>query len=271
MTDPIKERRLALVLSATLLVGLACTCGTPLDRLRSGTAGDLIGGGVGGRAWFDTDRNGLQDEGEPGLKGVQVRLLDEAGKQVDAAVTDADGSYEFAGHEAGTYVIWFTAPDTLEFTLNGVGSDETVDSDAIVTSGQTDSFGYDGLSSVTRDAGMVNVDTTPTRAPATPTSEVMPTEPVAMPQAHITYEHTSPGNFSEIVIDIILMQEGQEISGTVTGPAVAGDGTFTAVGDAQGMDQCRVVIFQFGLYDVDIPDLGISQPVNVVAATPTPF
>ncbi|MFD2840743.1 SdrD B-like domain-containing protein [Populibacterium corticicola] len=58
---------------------------------------------VGDLVWIDTDRNGLQDGGEPGIPGVKLILTDGAGNAVTdvdgnavkPAVTDENGNYTF--------------------------------------------------------------------------------------------------------------------------------------------------------------------------------
>lgn len=58
---------------------------------------------VGDYVWFDENRDGIQDDGEPGIKGVKLVLVgpdgkpvtDVFGKPVEPAVTDGKGFYEF--------------------------------------------------------------------------------------------------------------------------------------------------------------------------------
>ena len=70
-----------------------------------GVIGDLV--------WFDANCDGIQDEGEEGLEGVTVVLLDDLGDPVDPpAVTDRDGRYLFQGLFAGRYTV-VVDPDTL--------------------------------------------------------------------------------------------------------------------------------------------------------------
>ena len=45
---------------------------------------------VGGVVWVDSDRDGVRDEGEPGLKGVAVKLL-RGGSEAGSAKTNAEG------------------------------------------------------------------------------------------------------------------------------------------------------------------------------------
>ena len=53
---------------------------------------------IGNRIWVDTNRNGIQDPGEPVAKGVTVRLYDREGALAGTAVTDSSGTYYFASN-----------------------------------------------------------------------------------------------------------------------------------------------------------------------------
>src|SRR5690606_27074164 len=46
---------------------------------------------VGDLVWSDTDRDGIQDDGESGVAGVTVELLDADGNVVDTTTTTAEG------------------------------------------------------------------------------------------------------------------------------------------------------------------------------------
>ncbi len=91
---------------------------------------------IGDFVWADTDGNGLQDAGEPGLAGVKAVLKDAGGKQVASVVTGPDGSYLFDGLEDGTYQVCFTLDDHHP-TARHAGED-TRDSDADPASGCAD-------------------------------------------------------------------------------------------------------------------------------------
>ncbi|MBT8198105.1 MAG: hypothetical protein KJO84_06345, partial [Acidimicrobiia bacterium] len=57
-------------------------------------------GSIGDFVWLDSNGDGVQDAGEPGIPGVTVTLSGDA----DAtAVTDANGLYGFADLAAGEY------------------------------------------------------------------------------------------------------------------------------------------------------------------------
>lgn len=124
--------------------------GTAATGSSTGTADSvaLVGGGsdptldfgfvplyaIGDRVWYDQDRDGVQDDGEPAIPGVTVTLLDGGGVEVASTVTDAEGHYVFDELAAGTYRLRFelglVPAVTTQFTAAsaGAGSD---DSDAV--------------------------------------------------------------------------------------------------------------------------------------------
>lgn len=65
---------------------------------------------VGDRMWIDLDADGKQDDGEPGLEGVTIRLLDKDGNVVATQVSKPDGSYRFDGLPEGQYSIAVIPP-----------------------------------------------------------------------------------------------------------------------------------------------------------------
>jgi hypothetical protein len=90
---------------------------------------DLVHSSVGGRAWFDDNGDGLQDEEEPGIEGVEVALMSPTGEELATTVTDEDGNYAFEELLLGEYQLSFAQPDNLLFTLTDEGTDDEVDSD----------------------------------------------------------------------------------------------------------------------------------------------
>ncbi|MFD5467275.1 SpaA isopeptide-forming pilin-related protein [Kitasatospora sp. NPDC127059] len=50
---------------------------------------------IGNRVWYDTNKNGIQDPGEPPVPGATVNLYDAAGKLVATTKTTARGEYYF--------------------------------------------------------------------------------------------------------------------------------------------------------------------------------
>ncbi|HXK08237.1 MAG TPA: SdrD B-like domain-containing protein [Vicinamibacteria bacterium] len=56
---------------------------------------------VAGRVWLDTNANGVQDIGEPGIANVEVTLKDQFGTPVAVGITDVNGRYLFSGVAPG--------------------------------------------------------------------------------------------------------------------------------------------------------------------------
>ena len=98
-------------------------------------AGVVALGSVGDFVWVDTDRDGVQDEGERGLGGVLVTLsgTDVFGNPVELSMsTDDDGSYLFAGLVPGVYTVTFG--DAAGYGHSPVGGgDAGTDSNPVVT------------------------------------------------------------------------------------------------------------------------------------------
>ncbi|WP_200837586.1 SdrD B-like domain-containing protein, partial [Ruania rhizosphaerae] len=93
---------------------------------------DLVS--VGDYVWIDEDRDGIQDEGETPVEGVEITLLDENGEVVATTTTDEDGYYVFTDLDVNTdYTIEFPTTitvdgDTYPLTTAGAGDDTSLDS-----------------------------------------------------------------------------------------------------------------------------------------------
>ena len=91
---------------------------------------------VGDTVFIDTNGNGVQDSGEPGIAGVTIVLTGPSGTLT--TVTDSDGKYVFAALEPGTYSVVIdltTLPAGLgattptSFTVALVGGSTFLDAD----------------------------------------------------------------------------------------------------------------------------------------------
>ncbi len=89
---------------------------------------------LGDRVWYDTDRDGLQDAGEPGVQGIGVNLYGGGactGTALFSSTTDADGLYAFADLQPGTFCLQFSGiPSGWMISPQNQGPDDAVDSDA---------------------------------------------------------------------------------------------------------------------------------------------
>jgi len=134
---------------------------SPTGLAASGEVEDYALAALGDYVWVDSNSDGVQNDGNTGLNGVTVNLLNGSG----SAVVDASGNpittltannpqtgnpgwYEFAGLPAGSYIVQFLAPGGYLFTNSGQGGDAALDSDANTDTGRS--------AVVTLAAGQVN-------------------------------------------------------------------------------------------------------------------
>ncbi len=155
---------------------------------------------IGDFVWFDTDADGLQDDDEPVMTDVTVRLLDEDGNVLDETTTNNSGVYEFADILPGDYIVEFVPPAGHGFTLQEEGLDSGIDSDVDRATGRSRLVSLaTGSSNLTVDAGMASgqvlaaieaevasrsasLNTTNTPVPTAvpvPTATAVPISPVA--------------------------------------------------------------------------------------------
>ncbi|MBL9135953.1 MAG: carboxypeptidase regulatory-like domain-containing protein, partial [Verrucomicrobiales bacterium] len=114
----------------------------------SANFGDQAAGTIGGIVFDDLNGNGIQETGEPGLGGVDVKLLGTSGQR--NAVTSGNGSYLFTGVDPGAYTLEETDPAGFSSTTPNLRT-------LILTSGAavTANFGDQAVGSV---AGIVFAD-----------------------------------------------------------------------------------------------------------------
>jgi hypothetical protein len=85
---------------------------------------------IGNFIWNDTDRDGIQDVGEPGLAGATVRLFTAANVLVGSSITTTTtGSYAFTGLQPGQYYVRVTPPAGYLATKKDLGGNDLTDSD----------------------------------------------------------------------------------------------------------------------------------------------
>jgi hypothetical protein len=96
---------------------------------------------LGDKVWLDTNGDGVQDPGEPGLPGVTVILYASDGTTViTSTITDQNGKYLFSNLNAGSYIVGFsTITSSLEFTQQNTPGDNgnNTNSDADPVTGKS--------------------------------------------------------------------------------------------------------------------------------------
>ncbi len=135
----------------------------PGDNITTIDAGffvpDPIPAQVGNFVFEDLDKDGIRDNGEPGIPNVTVKLQNEDGVTLQTTTTDEDGKYNFIILVAdGFYKVMFNTPDGFEPTVqSGNASDGGVnDSDSDPTTNMTELFlvnAGDNISTI--DAGFI--------------------------------------------------------------------------------------------------------------------
>jgi|GEM_PF-3628137 len=113
-------------------------------------------GSISNFVWLDTNQNGIQDVGEPGIEGVIVKLYLHASPAtlIGTTVTDGTGFYIFDQLCPGNYSLQFIPPAGFVFTLQNQGGDDE-DSDANPATGSTVIFTLgDGEVNPTIDVGL---------------------------------------------------------------------------------------------------------------------
>ena len=123
-------------------------------------------GSLSGRYFIDANDNAV-DDGEPGVAGVTLALLNAAGVLTGITTTTAaDGSYSFGNLAAGTYGVKFlTTPAGFELVTPNIGVNDAIDSDATdVGSGMSQISGIvvtAGNDTPDNDAGIVDINEAP--------------------------------------------------------------------------------------------------------------
>jgi uncharacterized repeat protein (TIGR01451 family) len=113
----------------------------------------IITTALGDFVWVDYNKDGIQDEGEPGIVDIKVTLYSQDGKEVDSTTTDENGKYLFRV-SPGQYYLIFGLPDGFAFTKQNQGTDPDKDSNPD-SSGKTAVFQIDlGETDLSLDAGV---------------------------------------------------------------------------------------------------------------------
>jgi hypothetical protein len=118
-------------------------------------------GNLSGRVFEDLNANGIRDDHEPFLHGIEVELYvqnSNGGTSVAHETTNGHGEYVFPTIPAGQSVfVKFNLPVGYNFTRKDQGHDESRDSDAFPLYGRTESIVLSASEVISSlDAGMVH-------------------------------------------------------------------------------------------------------------------
>lgn len=117
---------------------------------------------VGNFMWYDVNENGLQDPGEPGASGVNVKLYNDLGFNVSSTVTDVNGIFNFINISPGNgYYTIFNKPPGYAFTIQNAGGASALNNSKADINGRTNSFNIAPAESISNiDAG-IKIDIVP--------------------------------------------------------------------------------------------------------------
>jgi hypothetical protein len=103
---------------------------------------------LGDRVWYDTDQDGEQDGGEPGVEGITVLLYNPSSTSATytySQTTGLDGGYLFTDLVTGTYCLQFLdIPDGWQITVQDEGRHDAIDSDADRSTARIESIDLHG-------------------------------------------------------------------------------------------------------------------------------
>jgi hypothetical protein len=126
-------------------------------------SGSSISVSVGDYVWWDTNRDGRQDDSDVPLKNVELRIttvdgdpvVDVFGNPVGPQFTDATGLYSFDDLPPGQYKVCVIAPEGYVPTLEGVGE---LDQDSSTGCAISRVLTLDGERDPTLDFGFAKAD-----------------------------------------------------------------------------------------------------------------
>ncbi len=134
---------------------ISVTSGTHIDHIDCGLKYKKCS--VGDYIWFDSNENGIQDNEENGIDGIEVRLYSESGfieKTISHTGNGHRGYYQFDGLSRGNFYIELELPGKYKFTKYSIGDNES-DSD-IFEDNKTALFNLDsGDKREDIDAGLI--------------------------------------------------------------------------------------------------------------------
>lgn len=129
-------------------------------------------GAIGDFAFWDLNKNGIQDVGETGAANVGVQLL-QNGAVINSTTTNAQGFYQFSNVVPGNYSLKFTAANGSLITSQDQGANDALDSDADPSTGLTAVFAVaSGQSDLTHDVGLLPIDLSIAKSVDNPTPAV---------------------------------------------------------------------------------------------------
>jgi uncharacterized repeat protein (TIGR01451 family) len=129
-------------------------------------------GSIGDFAFWDMNKNGIQDASETAAANIGVQLL-QNGAVIASTTTNAQGAYLFNNVAPGNYSLKFVSPNGSVITAQDQGNNDALDSDPDPSTGLTSTFALaSGQSDMTHDVGLLPIDLSITKTVDNPTPAV---------------------------------------------------------------------------------------------------
>lgn len=117
---------------------------------------EILPASLGDYVWKDTNRNGIQDDGEEAVINITIKLLNENRDLLLSTTTDNNGRYIFKDLEPGKYIVSFQKSEDRFFTGKNMNGNDEKDSDVDQNTGETELIELlSGESNMTIDAGII--------------------------------------------------------------------------------------------------------------------
>ncbi|MGE5621136.1 MAG: SdrD B-like domain-containing protein [archaeon] len=84
---------------------------------------------IGDKVWLDSNKNGIQDQGESGIANVTVQLYNCDNTMAGNTVTDANGKYSFTNLGTCSYYLKVVIPKEYTMSPQHQGTNDALDSD----------------------------------------------------------------------------------------------------------------------------------------------
>ncbi|MEO1624800.1 MAG: SdrD B-like domain-containing protein, partial [Bacteroidota bacterium] len=142
-----------------LLAAEPVKVGMAMQSLVPGVLGDFV--------WDDTDGDGVQDGGEPGVNGVRVELYKDNGDGINDLATDSlvsftlttdGGLFLFPNLQTNDYYLVFYQPSGYRFSPADTDPTDMMDSDGVVRIYGTDTIAVTGITNVLNTETDLNWD-----------------------------------------------------------------------------------------------------------------
>ncbi|MCE1189345.1 MAG: choice-of-anchor A family protein [Ignavibacteria bacterium] len=221
---------------------------------------------IGDFVWKDLNRNGIQDNGEPGLAGVTVRLFDCSGNVIATTLTDNSGHYLFNSLLPGNYYVQFFTPTGYSFSPKTQGNNTSVDSDADPSTGKTACTAIAaGENIINVDCGMYETASTYADLSISKVADKPNPQNGDLVTYTITLKNNGPNNATGVTVSDVLPAGLDYVSSSPSGVYNVQTGVWTVGSLANGASTNLVVKVKANVTNINssVVNLGPAKDYNM--------